>query len=305
MDRVPVLFDTDIGSDIDDALALAYLLRQERCDLLGVTTVTGDVAKRAALCEVICRAVGRDQPPIHAGLSEVILHGPGQPEVPQYDTVADRPHRTDYPVGAAIDFLRETIRSRPGEVTLLAVGPFTNLAVLFLNDPEIPSLLDRIVLMGGAFLGRGDPDLSEREWNFLVDPIAGAVVQERARASGNLLSVELKVSLQCWRTAEEFYARFSGDRPDLQVISRMAGPWFSARGELVTYHDPLAAALVFEPEICRYQRGEVENVADGASLTSSAHWQPHDEGPFTVTTGVDPERFFRHYDEVMGIERIG
>jgi purine nucleosidase len=76
--RVPVLFDTDIGSDIDDAVALAYLLRQPRCELLGVTTATGDTGQRAALAEVICRAAGRNDVPIHAGpeRAAVVRAGP-------------------------------------------------------------------------------------------------------------------------------------------------------------------------------------------------------------------------------------
>src|SRR5439155_18276962 len=100
--RVPLVLDTDIGSDIDDAVALAYLLRQPRCELLGVTTVTGNVAQRAALCDVICRAAGRDDVPIHAGASDVLLFGPGQPKVPQYEAVAGRPHRSDFPTNTAV-----------------------------------------------------------------------------------------------------------------------------------------------------------------------------------------------------------
>src|SRR5947209_16029888 len=117
-ETIPVLLDTDIGSDIDDAVCLAYLLRQPRCELLGITTVTGEVAQRAALCEVICRAAGRAGIPIHAGASSVLLFGPGQPRVPQYEAIRERPHRRDYEPGAAIEFLRQTIRARPGEVKI-------------------------------------------------------------------------------------------------------------------------------------------------------------------------------------------
>jgi purine nucleosidase len=87
-DTIPLLLDTDIGSDIDDALALAYLLRQPNCDLLGITTVTGDVSKRAALCQILCKAAGREAIPIHAGASRVLLMGPGQPDVPHYEAVS-------------------------------------------------------------------------------------------------------------------------------------------------------------------------------------------------------------------------
>src|SRR5688572_16734417 len=117
-DAIPILLDTDIGSDIDDALALAYLLAQPRCELLGVTTVTGDVAKRAALAQVICDASGRSDIPIHCGASDVLLTGPGQPDVPESDSIRSFDHRSDWPPATAIEFLRSTIRSRPGEITL-------------------------------------------------------------------------------------------------------------------------------------------------------------------------------------------
>src|SRR3989442_8409985 len=174
--RVPVILDTDIGSDIDDAVALAYLLRQPRCELLGVTTVTGNVAQRAALCDVICREAGRDDVPIHAGAPEVLLFGPGQPQVPQYEAIAGRPHRTEFPSNTAVEFLRRMTREHPGQVTLLAIGPLTNVALLFATDPEAASLLKQLVLMCGVFTGGGDHGPGDRQWNALVDPVATAVV---------------------------------------------------------------------------------------------------------------------------------
>lgn len=124
-DLVPVLFDTDIGSDFDDALALAYLLRHPRCELSGITTVTGEVAKRAALVQVLCETAGRSDIPIHRGASSP-LGGPGQPHVPRYDSVRDLPLRLDWPENTAVAFLRDSILSRPGELTLLSIGPLTS-----------------------------------------------------------------------------------------------------------------------------------------------------------------------------------
>src|SRR5258708_30077199 len=150
-ERVPLILDTDIGSDIDDAVALAYLLRQPRGELLGVTTVTGNVAQRAALCDVICREAGRNDVPIHAGASDVLLFGPGQPKVPQYEAVARRPHRSDFPTNTAVGFLRHTIRQHPGQITLPSIGPLTNLPLLFPTDPKAAAVLKQRELMCGAF----------------------------------------------------------------------------------------------------------------------------------------------------------
>jgi purine nucleosidase len=296
MDRVPVVLDTDIGSDIDDALALAYLLRQRRCELLGVTTVTGDTARRAALVEILCRAHDRSDVPVHAGAREVLLHGPGQPDVPQYAAVAPWPHQLAYQPGAAVDFLRATIRARPGEITLLAIGPLTNVATLFLVDPEIPSLLRRLVLMGGVYL-RGDaPGLDE--WNIFVDPVAAGVAFQRA--AGTLTVVGLDVTERCRLPVAACRARVRAiGGPD--ILAAMIDAWGAEEGTSeVIFHDPLAAAIVFEPDLCRYATGRATVRSDESRPSGLTLWEPDPAGPHAVTVDVDAERFLRHYFEVVG-----
>ena len=85
--RVAILLDTDIGSDIDDAVALAYLLSHPAAELVGVTTVSGDTEARAACVAALCNVVDA-KIPIHAGLSGPLVDGPGQPAVPQYEAIA-------------------------------------------------------------------------------------------------------------------------------------------------------------------------------------------------------------------------
>ena len=152
--RIPILFDTDIGSDVDDAVTLAYLLKQPRCELLGVTTVTGDPIVRAQLADAVCQAIGRREVLIRSGTAKPLLAPPQQPDVPQKTVLARWPHREVFAPNVAVDFLRQTIRSRPGEVTLLSVGALTNVALLFALDPEIPSLLKQYVMMGGVYVKR-------------------------------------------------------------------------------------------------------------------------------------------------------
>jgi inosine-uridine nucleoside N-ribohydrolase len=62
-----ILLDTDLGGDIDDALALAYLLKQPQCELVGITTVGGESEKRAALASALCYAAGQAAVPVHVG----------------------------------------------------------------------------------------------------------------------------------------------------------------------------------------------------------------------------------------------
>src|SRR5471030_2476621 len=142
--RTKVLLDTDIGSDIDDAVCLAYLLANPACDLLGITTVSGDTHARASLASVLCKIAGK-KIPIHPGRRQSLVTEQKQPHVPQAAALNKWDHDTKFSQGEAVEFLRQTIRANPGEMTLLAIGPMTNIAALFAADEEIPKLLKSLV----------------------------------------------------------------------------------------------------------------------------------------------------------------
>jgi purine nucleosidase len=295
--RLPILFDTDIGSDIDDAVALAYLLRQPRCELLGVTTVTGDVQKRAAIAEIICAAAGRAGVPIHPGAGDPLLTGPGQPEVPQYEAVRRRPHRLDYAPGGAIEFMRRTIRSRPGEVSLLAVGPLTNVALLFATDPEIPGLLRQLTLMCGVFTGRAGHGPGQAEWNALVDPLATAIAF-KAKVP-KFTSIGLDVTTRCVMAADECRRKFAQAGGPLEIVAEAAEVWFK-RAQAITFHDPLAAVTLFQPDVCRYEAAEIEVETTGLRPGSTLIRPGSNDKRHNIGVEVDSAQFFEEYFSVVG-----
>ncbi|MCX8053925.1 MAG: nucleoside hydrolase [Armatimonadetes bacterium] len=290
----PILLDTDIGSDIDDALCLAYLLCQPRCELLGVTTVTGEPDKRAMLVDMLCRIAGRNDVPIHSGSYKPLFGQQLQPQASQAVVLERYPHRQDFEPCTAVEFLRQTIRRRPGEITLLTVGPLTNIGLLFATDPEIPGMLKRLVLMCGVF-STELPDLPAREWNAMGDPHATALVYG-ARVSDHL-SIGLDVTKRCVMDAAACRERFRGEL--LGAVAEMAEVWFRC-ADRITFHDPLAAAVIFDPEICSYQAGKVEvdtETADGAGTTV---WNTDvEDKPNRIAVGVNPDRFFDHYFSVV------
>ncbi len=296
-DVVPILFDTDIGNDIDDAVALAYLLKQRRCELIGITTATGDTVQRAALAEVVCRAGGRDDIPIHAGLTGPLLFGRGQPEVPHYAAIRELPHRTDRPLGAALPFLRDTIRRRPGEIVLLATGPMTNLAALFAFDPELPTLLKEIVLMCGVFTGAAGHGPGDREWNALIDPIATALTVRHG--AGRLLSVGLDVTMKCQLERDRCRERFRAAGGPLAAVLSMAEIWFSHAPQ-ITFHDPLAAALIFEPGLCTLRSGTIDAIVAAGPLEGLTRFAAADDGPHRIATTVRADAFFDHFFATTG-----
>jgi purine nucleosidase len=292
-DIVPLLFDTDIGSDIDDAVALAYLLRQPRCELLGITTVSGEPVERARLADAVCRAAGRDGVPIHSGIDVPLVVAPKQPAAPQKASLARWPHRQSFDAYTAVPFMREVIRSRPGEVTLLAVGPLTNVGVLFAMDPELPRLLRRLVLMGGSYTTT-TAAAPQVEWNITNDPHAAAIVFRSPVPE--LVAVGLEVTTTCQLPAEECRTRMRGG--PLDVVADMAEVWFEHRPQ-ITFHDPLAAVLVFQPELCAYHGGYVEVELAGERAVGMTHWRADPGGPHRVAGAVRPDTFFEEYFSVV------
>ncbi len=291
---IPLLLDTDIGSDIDDAVCLAYLLAQPRCHLLGITTVTGEARRRAMLASALCRVAGRADIPIYPGAEKPLLVAPRQPKAQQAEALARWDHAADFPEGEAVAFLRRAIRERPGEVVLLAIGPLTNVALLFALDPEIPALLKSLVLMCGVFTGApGEPGRPVAEWNAAVDPHACAIVFQ---SGAPLRSVGLDVTRRVTMEADDVRRRFRA--PLLEPVADFAEVWFR-RAKLMTFHDPLAATTLFDDTICGFRRGRVAvEIADPAAL-GATRWRPDAPGdapgPHEVALDVDPERFCDHF----------
>jgi inosine-uridine nucleoside N-ribohydrolase len=291
--NVKLLLDTDIGSDIDDAIALAYLLSQPRCDLLGVTTVTGRPEQRAEMVSAICRAAGRDDVPIHAGCGEAMLVEMRQKTVPQAEALGEWDRQRDFAPATAVEFLRRTIRANAGEVTLLTIGPLTNVGVLFALDPDIPALLRRLVLMCGRFF-----EPPGGEWNAICDPHATAVAYGaglRARPPRHV-SFGLDVTTQCVMAADRCREQFAAGV--LGPVRDFAEVYFRDHDRIV-FHDPLAAACVFEPDLCTYREGRVRVSLSNERLGWTVFDEDGCDAPHIVAADVDPQRFFDHYFDVV------
>lgn len=287
-----VLFDTDIGSDIDDAVALAYLLANPECELLGITTVSGKPDLRARMVSAMCIAAGAVVPIIVG--SESPLDGPlHQPEVPQAAALSRWPHQTEFDDTDAADFLASVIRANPGEVTLLAVGPMTNVAHLFDRHPDTPTLLRELILMLGYFR----PEQPERgEWNSYNDPRAAQQAYDAPVAIHR--SLGLDVTRQVVMLPAEVRKRFSA--PMLAPVRDFAEVWFDTDNKRpLTFHDPLAAATVFLPDLCGYERGRADVIVDDVPESGTTLWSPEVGGPHEIGITVDRGRFLDHYFDVL------
>jgi len=289
-----VLFDTDIGSDIDDAVALAYLLANPQCELLGITTVTGEPEKRAEMASALCRVAGKPDIPIYPGAAVPLVIPQRQTDVPQYAALGDAPRETHFPKGEAIEFLRRTIRAHPGQITLLAVGPLTNIGLLFRTDAEIPGLLKEVVLMCGKFgekpLRWMDMNITT-EWNAMLDPEATAIVFTSKPPL--LRSYGLDVTLKVVMPQEEVAEHFSHD-PRLRMVLQFAHVWFQKQ-KAIYFHDPLAAVNVFHPDVCTLERGTAMIELKNLNERGRTDWHSDTTGSQQVAVAVRPEVFFQTY----------
>lgn len=288
-----VLLDTDIGTDVDDAVALAYLLSHPECELLGITTVTGEPEKRASLASVVCKAAGKEIP-IYPGAEDPMWGEQRQPIAQQAAVLPRWPHETNFPLNQAVDFLADTIRAHPGEVTLLTIAPLTNIGMLFSTYPDVAELLAGLVVMGGNFDGTG-PEAGRIEWNIACDPIASEITY---KANVRLhRSLGLNVTQQVMMSADDVRKRFTA--PLFKSVLDMAEIWFGQFYPFITFHDPLAAATIFDASLCTYQRGRVQ--IEQEDTNTKTIWQPGEtDAPHQVAMTVDVNRYFQHFFSIVG-----
>lgn len=289
MDKVKLLIDTDIGSDIDDALCLAYLLKQPKCEILGITTCSSEPGKRAEIVDSICQYVGCDIP-IFPGRDMPLLGKQLQVAVHQYEVVSQFPHKVQFAQHHAIDFMRDAIEANPHEVTLLPIGPLTNIGALFAAYPHLIPLVKEVSFMGGSFFPEGIAFMPD-EWNIKNDPIAARIVFDSGvpiRVAG--LDVTLKLKIQC----TDFIA--ASHSKVMEPVAFYAQKFLERTNDMY-FHDPLVAAYLFEDGICHFRRGRV-HVGIGADW-GRTYFIEDPVGNTFVADKVDPDHFFQHYYDIV------
>ena len=141
--RQQVIVDMDIGDDIDDSFALALLLQSPDIEIVGIITAWGDTALRAQLVERMLRETGHSGIPVVTGIATT-----GNPQPFTQARYAQR----GQPVAnvPAVDFLLDQIKRQPGRITLLALGPLTNVGAAIERDAATFGMLRQVVMMGGS-----------------------------------------------------------------------------------------------------------------------------------------------------------
>ncbi len=283
-----VIIDTDIGDDVDDAYALGLALQSPELRILGITTAWGNTPLRARLVGRLLEETGRQDIPIAVGPEKYPVKGKLTFSQERY---ALRGPQKQLP--AAIDFLLGEINKHPGEITLIAIGPETNLGAAIERDAETFRKLRRIVLMGGSVY-RGYEGFNyatvtpheQPEWNILCDVAAA----KRVFTSGVPLYVMPLDSTQI-RLAELERARiFSNGTALTDALTVLTQQWSSTTNSPTpTLFDVVAVAYAIQPELCPTKAMRLRVNDEGSTKVEEG--EPNAQ----VCLRSDSDRFFEFY----------
>ena len=342
--RISLLLDVDTG--IDDSLALLYACASPEAEIVALTCVAGNVDARQvaentrAVLELVGRtdvevALGREKPLVRDLVTTPETHGPrgiGYAVLP----AASRPLSARF----GPDLIVEEARRRPGELTLVTLGPMTNLAVALQREPALPTLLRRWVIMGGSYRSPGNT-APTTEWNVSVDPDAaqrcitafGRPDVTEARVAAGLRPLPLALGLDVTERAKllpdhlvALAARAGVVAGGSAATDRGAGTPLRANPVLrfiddalrfymefharndgfygAFIHDPFAVAAALDPSLVRSQAVAVDVELAGTLTTGEtvADWRRVWGRPPTLDVAVegDADAFFERF-----IERVG
>lgn len=304
--RSRIILDVDTGTD--DALALAFATRDPRADLIAVTTVAGNIGVEQATANTldVLDWIGATGVPVHRGASRPLVRphqdaayfhhagGLGGARLPR----SERQIGPDRGPAAMIRLARQF----PGEVTLICVGPLTNLAIALNVEPSITELLKGVVLMGGAYTVPGNTTPAA-EFNILVDPEAAE--QVFAAPFSDLVAVGLDVTQRVQITRDDWDAANTlDDLPPSAAILREVGKFaFNELGnDDFSLHDPLAVAVALDPTLVG-----IENAAVVVDCAEPELGRTRIVGPgqVRVAIDVDAERALGEFRRTVGLPEPG
>ena len=267
-----IIFDTDPG--IDDACAILLALASPELSLEGLSIVHGNCSLEQgtsnalsvlelAQASHIPVARGCDLPLVQPSLLAPETHGNtglGYAQLPE--------PRTRPIVQHGSDFLIDKIMSSPGEISLVAIGPLTNVALAIRQEPRVVQAVRELIIMGGALRHEGNTT-ALAEFNTYVDPHAAHIVYHAGMPA---TLVPLDVTYQCILTPGDIQKMQQVDSPVTKFVEDATRFYMEFHDEFQSIagcviNDPLALALAFAPELCTYREMPVDvDISGGISM---------------------------------------
>jgi inosine-uridine nucleoside N-ribohydrolase len=282
-----VIFDTDIGDDIDDVFALGIALSSPELKIVGITSAWGDTALRARMIDRVLCETGRSDIPVYTGIA---THRADAAEFSQAPWAkAGLPH-TPHGNDDAVGFILDQARLHPGEITLIAVAPLTNIGAAIDRDPGAFRKLKRVVMMGGSVMRGYDADSAPgvptepmAEYNIAMDP---AAAQKLFHSGVPIFMMPLdstQIAFDATRSAE--FATIS--TPLTDSIEVLTAEWSHVtKRNAPTLFDPVAVAYAIDAATCPTTPEHIEVDAKGYTRVS--------DGPSNANACLkaQPQAFF-------------
>jgi purine nucleosidase len=303
-----IIFDTDPG--IDDACAILLALASPELSVEGLSIVHGNCSLEQATKNALSVlelanashipvAKGCELPLVQPSLLAPETHGDtglGYAKLPE--------PRIRPTVQHGSDFLIEKIMSQPGEVTLVAIGPLTNVALAIRQEPRIVKAVKELIIMGGAIRYEGNTT-ALAEFNTYVDPHAAHIVYHAGMPT---TLVPLDVTYQCILTPDDVKKMRQVDSPITKFVEDSTRFYMEFHDEYQSIqgcviNDPLALALTFAPELCTYQELPVDvDISGGIGMGNTiGDFYNYGKKPanMKVALGVKPREFMDLFVERM------
>lgn len=302
--RIPIIFDTDfVMPPADDSMALMLALQSPEVEILGVTTVAGNESLERATSDVLrmLEIAGRPDIPVHVGADMPLVHEKSDYAVENFGRWYSNDPPPRPPGGfatkkaeadSAVSFLVRTVMARPGEVTLVAIGPLTNVAQAIRAEPLFAKNVKQLVIMGGAvaLLPDGAGNITPNaEFNFWVDPEAAHVT---LRSGIPIELSPLNVSRKSGLDREWYEKMVRVDTPLTRLLRDTMGPVFANDPERVwMMYDQIAMASLIDPALVTSERLYVDVDIDhginyGVSVGGQKPW-PGAEGAVQMNVQHD------------------
>lgn len=279
-----ILIDTDIGDDVDDALAIALALRSPEIEIKAITTVFKNTSERARLAHALLDTFHRTDIMVYEGTGRPIINEVQTDEIPCQCKVTDYDNYRKHPLHAA-DVIIRTLEEEP-ETIIVAIGPLTNIALAVMKAPEIMAKAE-IYMMGGAF------GTTEAEWNIYCDPEAASVV---FRSGARIRIFGLDVTVPCALSKENMERIGRCGENEGKFLSKLMDAWQSASGYGITLHDALTIAALIRPELIQYDKKRVvvelrgENTR-AATIVKQSFFQTYEEPNVEIASSVKKDEF--------------
>lgn len=291
--KVKLILDTDIGDDIDDAWALAFVISYTGFAPLGVTLTHGNTPQRAKIACKLLHLAKRDDIPVFVGrqTNDKIFQ--------QYTWAEDFMAKRSGKKPAA-DFIVETVKRYPGEVTLLAVGPLQNLADALRKEPELGKYVKRVVLMSGCVYGTSySQGKSVREWN-VYQSTADAQLVYGAGLPLTIVPLDSTTYVQLSDAERKQVVDY--DSPLTYMLECLYRLWLSNPTQRMTLHDQLAVAETARPGAFFAKQETLPLVVDGEGYTRIDRERGK---PVTVCLQPKRDEFMQYYLGQLTSQHLG